>query len=263
MATNPPTPTASLNPRAPIRVVPIRADDRLTAPAPSAPPAAAPKLTYRGGPLLTAVQVFTFFWGDGWQAQPQAGLMPQIIQFFDYVVTSPLLEQLAEYGAPGHAIGRGANLGASPIAATLGPSVDDSAIQQFVQQQISTNSAVPQPTPNSLYFVYLPPGVSVSLGGESSCATFCGYHSDITGQIFYAVMPYPDCTGCSGSLTTIDSITSTSSHELCEAITDPIPGQGWYDDSNGEIGDICAWQTKQLGAYTVQLEWSNRAGSCI
>ena len=50
---------------------------------------------------------------------------------------------------------------------------------------------------------------------------------------------------------------------LCEAITDPVPGQGWYDDSNGEIGDICAWKTRTLGSYTVQLEWSNKAGSCI
>jgi len=45
----------------------------------------------------------------------------------------------------------------------------------------------------------------------------------------------------------IDVLTSTSSHELREAITDPIPGQGWYDDANGEIGDICAWKTKKLG----------------
>jgi hypothetical protein len=50
---------------------------------------------------------------------------------------------------------------------------------------------------------------------------------------------------------------------LCEAITDPIPGQGWYDDTNGEIGDICAWKTKKMGAYTVQLEWSNKKNQCI
>jgi hypothetical protein len=36
-----------------------------------------------------------------------------------------------------------------------------------------------------------------------------------------------------------------------------------YDDDNGEIGDICSWQAKQLGVYTVQLEWSDAAGRCI
>ena len=34
-------------------------------------------------------------------------------------------------------------------------------------------------------------------------------------------------------------------------------------DANGEIGDICAWQNKTLGAYEVQLLWSNRAKACV
>ena len=46
-------------------------------------------------------------------------------------------------------------------------------------------------------------------------------------------------------------------------ITDAIPGRGWYDDTNGEIGDICAWKTKTVAGYTVQLEWSNKQGACI
>jgi hypothetical protein len=61
----------------------------------------------------------------------------------------------------------------------------------------------------------------------------------------------------------LDALTSTSSHELCEAATDPVPGQGWSDDVNGEIGDICAWKTKKVGSWTVQMEWSNRQGACI
>ena len=76
-------------------------------------------------------------------------------------------------------------------------------------------------------------------------------------------MPYPDCAGCVGGLAVLDALTSTSSHELCEAITDTVPGTGWYDDSKGEIGDICSWQTKVVDGYTVQLEWSNSAGRCV
>ena len=159
-------PTASgaghSTPRDPIRVVPLRDEARL-APA----PAAAPSLTYRGGPLLAAVQIFSFFWGDGWQGQPQAGLMAQIVAFFDYVVASPLLDQMAEYGVAGTAIGHGANLGAIAVPGALAASVDDSAFQQLIQQQISTNSAVPKPTPSSLYFVFAPPGVAVTLSGHA------------------------------------------------------------------------------------------------
>ena len=58
-------------------------------------------------------------------------------------------------------------------------------------------------------------------------------------------------------------MTAISSHELCEAITDPVPGTGWYDDTNGEIGDICAWNFKTVAGYTVKLEWSNQQGKCV
>jgi hypothetical protein len=133
----------------------------------------------------------------------------------------------------------------------------------MLQSEIATNHAVPQPSANTLYFIYVEPGVKVVQGGGGSCQVFCGYHNDISGQIFYAVMPYPGCQGCTGSLDPFAALTSTSSHELCEAITDAIPGQGWYDDTNGEIGDICAWKTKVIGAYTVQLEWSNQANKCV
>jgi hypothetical protein len=121
----------------------------------------------------------------------------------------------------------------------------------------------PPSTANSLYFVFLPPGTQVEHAGNKSCQAFCGYHEATDENIFYAAMPFPGCAGCEGGLAIPDALTSISSHELCEAITDPIPGTGWYDDANGEIGDICAWKTKTLGGYLVQLEWSNSADACV
>jgi hypothetical protein len=239
----------------PIQIVPLR-DYALAA------PITAPKLTYRGGPLLSSVQVFNFFWGIAWQGT-EAPLVQEINQFFDFVLTSPLIDQLKEYSVAGTSIGPGSRSGAVILSTDPPSAIADADIQQLIQQELSSDAAVPQPTPNSLYYVFLPPGVTVSLGGDASCSNFCGYHSDINASIFYAVMPYPDCSGCTGTLAVLDALTSTTSHELCEAITDPVPGQGWYDDQNGEIGDICAWKTKRLGSYTVQLEWSNRAGQCI
>jgi len=239
----------------PIQIVPLR-DYALAA------PVSAAKLTYRGGPLLSAVQVFNFFWGTAWEGQ-QAPLVQQINQFFDFVLTSPLIDQLAEYSVAGSSISHGSRSGAVILSTDPPSAIADADVQQLIQQEISSDAAVSQPTPNSLYFVFLPPGVTITLDGAASCSNFCGYHSDITGTIFYAVMPYPDCSGCTGALAVLDALTSTTSHELCEAISDPVPGQGWYDDRNGEIGDICAWKTKSLGSYTVQLEWSNQAGQCI
>jgi hypothetical protein len=256
-STNPKSPAQSN----PIKIVPIHE------PAVTRAPASAPQLVYNDGPLLTAVKVFTVFWGSAWQQPPLSATAQGLNAFFNYILTSPLMDQLAEYSTPQQRIGYGSHVGTitlttSDPAATLA----DSDIQQMLTDQIAANSAFPQPDANALYFVYLPGGVVVQQGGSSSCQAFCGYHdafSAQSGQIYYGVIPYPDCSGCSVNLAVLDALTEVSSHELSEAITDPVPGQGWYDQNNGEIGDICAWQTKQVGNYLVQKEWSNNANACV
>ena len=74
-----------------------RSADEVTAGVVGAPAAAPPRLTYRGGPLLSAVKVFTVFWGSTWSQAPQSGLLGEINGFFDYILTSALIDQLAEY----------------------------------------------------------------------------------------------------------------------------------------------------------------------
>jgi hypothetical protein len=246
-----------------IRIVPLHAPGGVEPTrdvAVAAPPA---KLAYRKGPLIAAVEVFTIFWGAAWKNAPQSGLIDQLNRFFDFILSSALIDQLNEYSLGQYKIAAGRRTGSATITTgSPGTSVTDASLQMFLQQQI-TKGVVPKVRANTLYFIYVPPGVRVVMGGSASCQAFCGYHNAIGGKTFYAVMPYPGCSGCTGGLPAFDALTSTSSHELCEAITDPIPGQGWYDDANGEIGDICAWQTKKVGPYTVQLEWSNKAGQCV
>lgn len=244
----------------PIRIVPLHVPDK---PVPESLVGAAPHLTYRGGPLLSAVEVFIVFWGKQWVAAPLAGMAPNLTAFFQYILTSPLIDQLAEYNVLGVSIGHGSLIGSAIVTApALKSTVSDNAIQSMLKLKLASGE-VPPTNANRLYFVYLPPGVTVSDGHDRSCKSFCGYHSDIGGQTFYAVMPYPNCNGCLAGLNALDALTGTSSHELCEAITDPVAGSGWYDDVNGEIGDICAWTFKKLGGYNIQLEWSNQAGRCI
>jgi hypothetical protein len=243
-------------PKHPWRIVPLHGAPRVAA-------ATTPRLTYRGGPLLTNVEVFTLFWGGAWQQPQNAPLATQLNGFFDFVLTSKLMDQLAEYNVPGKSIGHGSRTGTFTLfTEEPGKTVQDGAIQDMLRAQLEMKN-LPKANANSLYFVYLPPGTKAEQGGSASCADFCGYHEATTENIFYAVMPFPGCAGCEGGLVTFDALTSTSSHELCEAITDPIPGQGWYDDANGEIGDICAWKTRRLGGFTVQLEWSNAAEACV
>lgn len=96
----------------PIRIVPMHLP-----PTPSAVAAGAAHLTYRNGPLLTTVQVFTVFWGSAWQQAANSDLLKQINQFFEFILTSQLIDQLGEYGVPGQAIGHGSLIGTTSLAA--------------------------------------------------------------------------------------------------------------------------------------------------
>jgi len=229
-----------------------------------------PHLKYNGGPLIDNVEVFTIFWGSAWQKQPAlANLSQRVNDFFKFILTSPLIDQLAEYDTPNHSIGHGKLVGTKTLGSSEpDPVIDDSAIQTNLQKWIASEPGFPQPNANSLYFIYFPPGTVITLDADSSCQQFGGYHEHIGGKIFYAVEPF--CMADSGSLSQLDFFTLTSSHELCEAITDPIPGQGWYwfrdQKHQGEIGDICESvpnAEERMGAFLVQREWSNHLKRCV
>jgi len=213
----------------PIRVVPMRGGGLLVAaPAPVLAPAKA-KLTYRGGPLLSAVQVVTVFWGAAWDEATADATAQSLNAFFQFVVTSPYIDQLSEYNTPQQKIGAGRYVGTARVAGSApGANVTDSAIQELLQAEVA-RKALPAPTANTVYFAFLPPGVTVVAGSERSCQAFCGYHDRSAGGLYYAVVPYPNCSGCLGNLRSLDALTSVCSHELAEAITDPVPGQGWYE----------------------------------
>ena len=165
-----------------------------------------------------------------------------------------MLDQLGEYSVENMSIGHGARVGTATISDEPPAKVTDDDIRHALHTWLGAQPEFPQPGPNVLYFVYLPPNVTVAMGDGQSCRQFCGYHDAIGDGIFYAVMPYPGCAGCAGGLSVLDALTSTSSHELAEAITDPVPGTGWYDDTHGEIGDICAWRTARAGVTECRAE---------
>jgi hypothetical protein len=209
----------------------------------------APQLTYRGGPLLANVEVTTIYWGSAWANDP---IQSQLDGFFDFIVGSSLIDQLAEYSINNFNIGHGSHVQTFVLSQDPPSTVDDVDIAAFVQNLIS-NGTLPPQNANSLYFVFTPAGVTVTLQGSASCVDFCGYHnSDPTGTLFYAVVPYPNCSGCQFAGTLFDSATVIASHEFCESITDPIPGSGWYDDANGEIGDICEGSNKIILTASAQ-----------
>src|SRR5215472_4538195 len=110
-----------------IRVVPLHFPE--SAVLASAPPTA--KLTYRDGPLLTNVEVFTIFWGNMWGSTSESGdLMEKLNIFFSDILVSPMIDQLMEYSVVEQAISHGSLIGNKVISADAPvSSITDSSIQ--------------------------------------------------------------------------------------------------------------------------------------
>ena len=231
-----------------------------------------PKLIDHGGPMLGSVEVIPIYWGGAWASGANATLATQLDAFFDYILTSPYMDLLNEYSRGSTQIKHGTRHaavhlpGSEPGTATsTGRQVTDAQIQTALQGWIA-NGTVPATNANTLYFIYLPPNVvSVSFGSKSCVSGgYCGYHEHFSG-VYYAVIPYVNCSGCVFPGNFLDTLTEVSSHELAEAITDPALN-AWWDPVTGpgdEIGDICNRQTVRLGGYLVQTEWSNAQSACV
>lgn len=150
---------------------------------------------------------------------------------------------------------------------------------------------LPKPEANDVFVVYFPvgddpnaPTTTVTLGGMTSCVAggFDGYHNFMAvggQQVAYSVVmecqaPPPQLP----SIPTIDVLqntTMTTSHEVFESATDPIPvtgfaldlndfdNWGWADIVGVEGADLCVdpfgleQDETRDGAYTVQRIWSN------
>lgn len=236
----------------------------------AARPSGSGALRWYGGPVLERARVVAVMWGPA--ANPPVG------DFYKTFVGSAPFKALAEYDTSKQKIGAGSFAGIARIEPrTKSKSLTDKQVERELAAQIR-DGALPVPDANTVFMIHFPPGIRISLGSSHSCESggFCGYHSafKVRGKrIAYAVLPDMSNAGCvagCGGGSALDRLTSVASHELCEAVTDPevglakslAPPLAWYDANGGEVGDLCVGQTKKLGGYVIQKEWSNAASGC-
>ena len=78
------------------------------------------------------------------------------------------------------------------------------------------------------------------------------------------MLPSSLCSSCGGE---IGDFTAVYAHELAEACTDKVPGQGWVAADGSENGDLEAWILFGWGPpsdphrYTVQGYYTNERGN--
>ena len=143
----------------------------------------------------------------------------------------------------------------------------DSDAQSTVQSLLTAGTITADV--NSLFVLILPDGVTATLGTDQSCTAFCGYHDSFQWNgidVAYAVLPSALCQGCGGG---IGDFTAVYAHELAEAATDKVPGQGWVAADGSENGDLEAWILFGWGPpedpqrYTVQGYYTNEQGNTV
>ncbi len=254
-----------------VHTMPLRSVSQESALQTAAPAGA--HLTYFGGPVISKVNVIAVYWGAA--AAHQAYLN----SYYGSVVQSTYFDWLKEYNTPTQSIGRGTFQGAHVITpSTTSKSITDKTIQRELTKQMTAGHLPKTDGANNLYMIHFPPGMHITGpgGAGSSCVQFCAYHGTFktSGKyVFYGVIPDLDHDGCQGGCgagTPEANVSEVSSHEMIEAVTDAAvglaktagPPLAWYDNANGEIGDICNGTTGTANGFTVQLEWSNAQGKC-
>lgn len=211
------------------------------------------------GSQIQLPEVTNIYLGEFWDDQNLAEA------FSKAIVENGYLDPLQQLG---YGTGSGTYNGfINGPALDAGTTFADSDAQNTVrtlldQGQMSGNN-------NSLFVLILPDGVTSELTGEQSCSAFCGYHDAINYNgtiIAYAVLPSSLCQGCGGQ---IGDFTAVYSHELAEACTDKVPGQGWVAADGEENGDLEAWILFGWGPpdnpnlYTIQGYYTNEQGNTV
>jgi hypothetical protein len=241
-------------------------------------PPPAGDMFYYGGSVLSSSKVMSVMWGPNVPAATVAG----IPAFTTALVNSTYVDQMAEYNTKGavainghkstkQKIARGTYLSQVQITPkNQNTSLSDADIQAEIKHQIKIG-VLPVQDLNTLYMVYFPANVTISLDGLTSCTDFGAYHfatNDLKlakNNIFYAVEP-----ACNYGFSTITFI---ASHEFAEATTDnvPTPGsfpdfpQAWNDANGFEIGDKCGGSgtlTSGTSHWTVTQYYLNSKHAC-
>ncbi len=228
-----------------------------------------PQIQRAGGDVLATPRVVQIFFADD----------PAIASMEDFttkLAASPAwTTMVGEYGV-------GALTVATPIVLTSNApaSMTDGDLKAMLTSYLDGTHAEWGPVDaatlkSSIYLLHVPQGVAYTAGTEMACSNFGGYHNWTIVDLHptqYAVVH--TCNPRPFESTTLQFDTANETHELVEAVTDPIPpdgysvvndvGANWAMPSGPEVGDMCMlthenWYTPADLGYEIQRSWSNAA----
>jgi len=216
---------------------------------------------YFGGPVLATLSQVNIYW-----ANDNGSIWGSPATFESYLNTSKMIELLNRYAFQAQSNGHW------PVASYYwyfpgggpGALIYDNQVQSEVQALAAADVSAGRQSGASwstIYHVFLPPGTDECFtnpaqgcynpdGKAPGPFAFCAYHGYTqlpSGEyVAYDVQPYAEVNGCEQSGTGLEAQDQANvlGHETAEAISDPVPGGGWYAEwptGGGEIGDECAF----------------------
>jgi hypothetical protein len=245
--------------------------------------------------VISSPRVVDLYWGSYYQpGNPGYPKRYWTDNRADLVINSNRFwAPLKEYSAPGQNItgpasglgygGFGANLALSPgnltrsaIETELGSETDNftkgavsptfSSFNPWLQNQPSLD--------NTIFIIWLPPNVTTSDNSSAFGYHRSFAHNDLDGKshnVSYGVIHFLDSWRGYD-----DTMFITETHEIYEAVTDPLTVNGWRDNASpaNEIGDVCSraalgtaavtiWDLGVSGTIAVQKEWSIKKCDCV
>ncbi len=224
-----------------------------------------PKVDTYGGPTLTAPNVVPIYFGAD-------AFKPDLDKFFAALPGSDWWKTTtAEYGVGDISIG------APVILSEDAPTQTTSdAIETWLADKLDgTHPEFPAVDKNNIYLIIYPEKTVISQPNfGTSCQNYGGYHYETKNkngkEIVYSVIPR--CTDFA-QFKGIDAVTTTISHELVEAATDPLavtdPAYAIVDNDHviwnvtplGEVGDMCTYEPQNyprlVAGFPVTKIWSN------
>ena len=230
-----------------------------------APHGPLPQVQFNGGRVMSNPRFMAITF-------PADSFAPSINMFMSKFASSPQWTAMtSEYGVNAASV-------AAPVQLTEGApgTIDDTQIQTWLSAKFNTVSRpLGAPDTNTIYIINYPPTTSITASGQASCSDFDGYHSEFTDPASGTAIVYAVIANCSGY--TINDQTSTMSHELVEAVTDPDNNPAYYGVAQdfavwntvsygSEVGDMCQdynnsyFVPSNIG-FQIQRSWSNAAAA--
>ncbi|MDQ1428955.1 MAG: hypothetical protein QOK39_2431, partial [Acidimicrobiaceae bacterium] len=271
----------------------------------NAPPAQVPApnpasdMTNHGGNIMLSPVIYNVFWlpaghyESPGSAASDANYENLLNRWAGDVGGNDFYNIVTQYtganGRPSNSVSLGGSYTdttAYPHAGTQADPLSDGDIHGAVDRAV-THFSSPRDL-NHIYMVYTGLGIEECFSATSCTfehnpgdGAFCAYHTVFGGPSLYAFMGAAGVSrGCGGATTPngdafADNEASVASHELIESATDPQLDAWFFNDTSGEIGDLCNQQFGPrdttganlfLGAapnpYALQMEWSNAVHGC-